>query len=313
MEEIKSDIANEDETEDLERLKEYLNSVKEAAERFGVKLPQDVDDPYSKSNPKDSIAGQELDYGKYRGPYGKESLRRYALNGTYALFKYARQNRAKFEAYEEVERRLLAFYRDMIQQKHMSGGVDAGKTEESSHAKWEDNFEEDGGYDAANENYYAADYIPSVKVEVNSYIESIRKGTDGGNVEISSLKPIFKNGPSTERDLIGLIRDGDKPPTAPQPPVVGQSSAINPAQNHAPFLFDREALEAVPEIIKGVQSLSGEGSGGEAWRIIPADGLVDPDVKDAEMQSAQKVKNRLLFFFSFYFSLPFISVKKRAS
>ena len=36
MEEIKSDIAEEDEAEDVERLKEYLNSVKEAAERRAV-------------------------------------------------------------------------------------------------------------------------------------------------------------------------------------------------------------------------------------------------------------------------------------
>ena len=219
VKEIKLEIADEDESEVIERLTEYLNAVKEATLRFGIKIPPDLeDDAVLPSRPGDAIAGQEMDFGNFEGPYGAESRRRYAMNGTYGLFMYARQNQAKFEAYEEVEKRLLAFYKDMMRERQSNllkgrvgkiegqpvNGEDIYQMDQVKQNKEEPDIQwQQEHHDLQWHRGEAASGLGQpgiVKVEVNSYIESIRKGSDSNPIAVSSVEP----------ELIGIIRECDQ-------------------------------------------------------------------------------------------------------
>ena len=205
MEDIKQEIADETEDEDIARLTEYMNTVKQAADRFGVKIPQDLDDDSSRRrNPNHAIAGQEMDFEGYQGPYGQESRKRYALNGTYGLFKYALKNKAKFEAYEEVEKRLLAFYKDMIQARYSFLRRGRDKFEQPSNPTFE-KFENDHHDKWEQEEDPPPPTEPCVKVEVTSYIDSIRKGGDENKISGR------EDGVSVEPELIGFIRESERP------------------------------------------------------------------------------------------------------
>jgi len=57
----------------------------------------------------ESVSGQSIDFGGYRGPYGKESLRHFATFGTVGLLSYARGNADKFKAYERANAASLQY------------------------------------------------------------------------------------------------------------------------------------------------------------------------------------------------------------
>jgi len=82
-----------------------------------VDLGVDIDDDESLLkiiHRKDNDSkGQEVDYASYSGPNGGHSQRRYALHSTSGNFRYAQNNLAKFEAYDEMERRILTLYNEI--------------------------------------------------------------------------------------------------------------------------------------------------------------------------------------------------------
>jgi len=66
------------------------------------------------------VADEEVDFTSFNGPYGDLSKHRYAEHGTYVNFRYAQNNMAKFEAYEEMEKRIMTLYNEISIDKYES-------------------------------------------------------------------------------------------------------------------------------------------------------------------------------------------------
>ena len=292
VEEIQTGIAEEDEEEEIARLTEYMDSVKHAAVKFGVKIPGELENAAGKKDqPRDSLVGQDMDYGGFIGPHGSESLRRYALNGTYGLCKYAKQNQAKFEAYEEVEKRLLAFYRDMMRERHAAlneSGVYSRTTaleeedikvvkndndgdDDDDDCKWDAGDSDD--IDAWDGDDHQVEKEPYVKVEITNYIESIRHGSGDDGIAASTVEP----------ELIGIIREGDK-----RKPVPVQEPEPEPA----PPGVDQDTYAKISPTAE--REGSGWGVMG-GWDLKQLEGAaVEPDESDAVEVDETKVNCHLL-------------------
>ena len=69
--------------------------INDAMTKMGIRDEgEQVDDASGDKNP-----GQEFNFAGYHGPNGRESLRRFVVNGTVGLLSYARDNLDKFHAY----------------------------------------------------------------------------------------------------------------------------------------------------------------------------------------------------------------------
>jgi len=110
------DLAEETDVEEKEKQLAALKHFRAAATEAGIDLGAKVDDEALQKLmivKKNDSVGQEVDFSCYEGPYGGPSNYRYALHGTSGNFRYARANMAKFEAYEEMERRILSLYNEI--------------------------------------------------------------------------------------------------------------------------------------------------------------------------------------------------------
>ena len=95
-EEVESDI---EETNGAEK-RDLAKQITSAMATLGLRAESSSDDAESTgSNGPPLEAGQEFNYNGFRGPFGKQSLRRYAIHGTVGLIAYASDNAAKFDAY----------------------------------------------------------------------------------------------------------------------------------------------------------------------------------------------------------------------
>ena len=217
--------------------------------------------------------------------------RRYALNGTYGLCKYAKQNQAKFEAYEEVEKRLLAFYRDMMRERHAAlneSGVYSRTTaleeedikvvkndndgdDDDDDCKWDAGDSDD--IDAWDGDDHQVEKEPYVKVEITNYIESIRHGSGDDGIAASTVEP----------ELIGIIREGDK-----RKPVPVQEPEPEPA----PPGVDQDTYAKISPTAE--REGSGWGVMG-GWDLKQLEGAaVEPDESDAVEVDETKVNCHLL-------------------
>ena len=87
-------------------LKELLSRVEAASKARGLKDPDE--DKEVQASSKES--SQEVDFASFNAPCGRDSKRRYAMNGTFSNFQYAQKNAARFEAYDEMESRARKLY-----------------------------------------------------------------------------------------------------------------------------------------------------------------------------------------------------------
>jgi len=122
----KVNISEAETSQEKQRLLDSLIHLRSIAASKGISLePAEEDDDededlLSVCQNDHGIAGEEVDFTPFNGPYGELSKRRYINNGTYVNFRYAQNNMAKFEAYEEMEKRIMILYNEISIDKYES-------------------------------------------------------------------------------------------------------------------------------------------------------------------------------------------------
>ena len=121
---MKDSILEAESEVEKQRLLDGLLRLRTTAASKGIDLErgvgEDEEDFFTICNNFNGVTGEEVDFTSYNGPYGERSNHRYAEHGTYVNFRYAQNNMAKFEAYEEMEKRIMMLYNEISIEKYES-------------------------------------------------------------------------------------------------------------------------------------------------------------------------------------------------
>jgi len=90
--------------------KKLLSRINEAIKSKGVSDPdEELESEKSSRLPH----FEEVDFASFKAPLGHVSRRSYAIHGTFSNFRYAQKNAARFEAYDEMEKRISKLYNEI--------------------------------------------------------------------------------------------------------------------------------------------------------------------------------------------------------
>jgi len=121
---MKDSILEAESDVEKERLLDGLLRLRTTAASKGIDLERGVGEEeenlFTICNSLNGVTDEEVDFTSYNGPKGDLSKHRYAENGTYVNFRYAQNNMAKFEAYEEMEKRIMTLYNEISIDKYES-------------------------------------------------------------------------------------------------------------------------------------------------------------------------------------------------
>ena len=108
--EIEGEVSRENRESAILEQKELLSRVNEAMKARGVEDPDEEEEDAEEAE-EARINSQEVDFTFLNAPgLTRQAKNRFAMQGTLTNALYARDNLARFEAYDEMERRARKLY-----------------------------------------------------------------------------------------------------------------------------------------------------------------------------------------------------------